>query len=156
MQSPHDKTRLGKFSDTIGIDASKDWLDAYRMVRAEHRQFTNDGRGLRALHRCIETSSAGLIIFEASGVYHRRLENSLSREAAPYSKVNPRQARRFAKATGKIAKTDKVDSAILARMGAIVELEPQVPKAEYLNTLRELMTARRGLMKDRFTVRTRM
>ena len=143
-------------NDTIGIDVSKDWLDAYSMASAEHRQFANDGRGLRALHRWIESSGAGLIVFEASGVYHRRLENSLSAKAVPYSKVNPRQARRFAEATGKIAKTDKVDAAILAKMGAILELEPQAPKAEYLNILREMMTARRGLIKDRVAVRTRM
>lgn len=143
-------------NDTIGIDVSKDWLDAYSMARAEHRRFANGCKGLRALHRWIETSSAGLVVFEASGVYHRRLENSLSKEDVPYSKVNPRQARRFAEATGKIAKTDKVDAAILARMGAILELEPQAPKAEYLNILREMMTARRGLIKDRVTVRTRM
>ena len=143
-------------NDTIGIDVSKDRLDAYSIAHAEHRQFANSGRGLRALHRWIESNCAGLIVFEASGVYHRRLENSLSKEAVPYSKVNPRQARRFAEATGKIAKTDKIDAAILARMGAILELEPQAPKAEYLNILREMMTARRGLIKDRVTVRTRM
>lgn len=143
-------------NDTIGIDVSKDWLDAYSMARAEHRRFANDGKGLRALHRWLKIDGAGLVVFEASGVYHRRLENSLSGEAVPYSKVNPRQARRFAEATGKIAKTDKVDAAVLAKMGAILELVPQAPKAEYLNTLRELMTARRGLIKDRVTVRTRV
>ena len=142
-------------NNTIGIDVSKDWLDAFSMARAEHRRFANDGKGLRALHRWIETIRPSLVVFEASGVYHRRLENSFSAEAVPYSKVNPRQARRFAEATGKIAKTDKIDAAILARMGAILELEPHAPRAEYLNTLRELMTARRGLIKDRVTVRTR-
>src|SRR6056297_3497288 len=96
--------------DTIGIDVSKDKLDAYCMVAAEHRQFANDGRGLRALHRWIEISGASLVVFEASGVYHRQLENSLSIAEVPYFKVNPRQARRFAEATGKIAKTEQVDA----------------------------------------------
>ena len=73
-------------NDTIGIDVSKDWLDAYSMANAEHRQFSNDGRGLRALHQWIEISGAGLVVFEASGVYHRRLENNLSGKAVPYSK----------------------------------------------------------------------
>lgn len=114
--------------DTIGIDVSKDKLDAYCMVAAEHRQFANDGRGLRALHRWIEISGASLVVFEASGVYHRQLENSLSIAEVPYFKVNPRQARRFAEATGKIAKTDQVDAAILAKMGTILQLEPQAPK----------------------------
>lgn len=68
--------------DAIGIDVSKDWLDGFSIARAEHRRFANDGRGLRALHRWVETGSAGLVVFEASGVYHRRLENSLS-EAPP-------------------------------------------------------------------------
>lgn len=102
-------------NDTIGIDTSKDWLDAYSMARAEHRQFANDGRGLRALHRWIEISSASLVVFEASGVYHRRLENSLSGEAVPYSKVNPRQARRFAEATGTLAKHETPVPAVLVR-----------------------------------------
>ena len=48
-----------------------------------------------------------------------------------YTKVNPRQARGFAEATGKIAKTDKFDAEMLARMGAILQLEPQEPKVEY-------------------------
>jgi transposase len=41
----------------------------------------------------------------------------------PYTKVNPKQARRFAEAAGRIAKTDRVDLAILARMGAVLELD---------------------------------
>lgn len=50
----------------------------------------------------------------------------------------------------------RVDARILARMGAVLELEAQTPKAEYLNALREMATARRGLIKDRVTVKTRM
>lgn len=121
------------------IDVSKDWLDAYSMARSEHRRFDYDGRCLRSLHRRIEISNAVLIVFEASGAYHKQLENSLSEEAVPYSKVNPRQARRFAEATGKTVKADKIDAAILAKTGAILELEPQAPKAEYRNALKELI-----------------
>lgn len=54
-------------NDTIEIGVSKDWLDAYNMARSEHRQFANDDKGLRALHRWIEISSASLVVFEASG-----------------------------------------------------------------------------------------
>ena len=142
--------------DTIGIDVSKDKLDAFHLATLEHRQFANDRRGLQSLRRWSGKSGCSLIVFEASGVYHRQLENCLSAACVPYSKVNPRQARRFAEATGKIAKTDKVDAAVLARMGAVLQLEAQAPKAEYLNVLREMMTARRGLIKDRVTVKTRM
>lgn len=142
--------------DTIGIDVSKDKLDAFSLTRREHRQFANDNRGLRFLRCWIETSGTTLVVFEASGAYHRLLENSLAAAGTPYSKVNPRQARRFAEAIGKNAKTDKVDAEMLARMGSVLDLEARAPNTEYLNILRELMTARRGLVKDRVTVRTRM
>jgi len=142
--------------DTIGIDVSKDKLDAFHLATLEHRQFANDGRGFRALRDWIVGHGPSLIVFEASGVYHRQLESCLSAAGVSYSKVNPRQARRFAEATGKIAKTDKVDAAVLARMGAALQLEPQVPKVEYMSVLKEMMTARRGLIKDRVTVKTRM
>lgn len=142
--------------DTIGIDVSKDKLDMFCRATGEHRQFANDHRGLRALHRWIEASAVHLIVFEASGAYHRPLENSLAAASVPYSRVNPRQARRFAEATGKIAKTDRIDAEALARMGAVLELALQAPKAQYRNVLRELMAARRGLIKDRVAVRTRM
>ncbi len=95
-------------------------------------------------------------MFEASGCYHRQLETNLSEAHLPYSKVNPRQARRFAEATGRIAKTDKVDAEVLARMGAVLELSPQNPKSGIISVLREMMNARRGLIKDRVAVKTRI
>ena len=70
--------------------------------------------------------------------------------------MNPRQARRFAEATGKIAKTDKVDAEVLARMGAVLQLDPQTPKSESISVLSEMTNARRGLIKDRVAVKTRM
>ena len=66
-----------------------------------------------------------------------------------YAKVNPRQARRFAEATGRLAKTDRVDAAMLARMGAVLDLDAQPPRTEILQSLKDLMTARRALIKDR-------
>jgi transposase len=66
-----------------------------------------------------------------------------------YAKVNPRQARRFAEATGRLAKTDRVDAAMLARMGAVLDLEARTSRTESLQSLKDLMTARRALIKDR-------
>ena len=135
---------------------SKDKLDVFELVELEHYQVPNNSRGLKMLQKLIAKLGASLVIFEASGVYHRELETNLAKNAVPYTKVNPRQARRFAEAAGKIAKTDKVDAEMLARMGAILQLEPQEPKVEYLNRLREMMVARRGLVKDRVAVKTRL
>ncbi len=89
------------------------------------------------------------IIFEATGSYHRLLELALGKAGLPAVKINPLQARRFAEATGRRAKTDQVDAAMLARFGAT--LRPAVPAAkdETIDQLAELLTTRRALVKDR-------
>ena len=74
----------------------------------------------------------------------------------PFIKVTPKQARRFAQAIGKLAKTDTVDARMLARMGSVLDLSPQDTEAEDVHDLRELLTARRALIKDQVTARTRL
>ena len=66
------------------------------------------------------------------------------------------QARRFAEATGRLAKTDRVDATTLAKMGAVLELKGHKPRSEALLILRELITARRALMKDKVAAKTRL
>src|SRR4029077_5888141 len=65
-------------------------------------------------------------------------------------------ARRFAEATGRLAKTDRVDAIMLAKMGAILGPTAHEPKTEALHILRELITARRALMKDKVAAKTRL
>ena len=141
--------------DTIGIDISKKVLDAYCSTRDEYRQFSNDTRGLAKLLRWA-SEDASLIVFEASGAYHRDLERVLSRRGLTFAKVNPRQARRFAEAIGCVAKTDKLDAKMLARMGATLQLEPSAVQPEIVADLRELEVFRRGLVKDRTAAKTRL
>jgi transposase len=69
--------------------------------------------------------------------------------------VNPKQARRFAQASGKLAKTDRVDCEMLAKMGAALQLVPKPICAENLYDLRELLSARRALIKDRTAAKAR-
>ena len=88
-------------------------------------------------------------MFEPTGPYHRAVERALGIAGVPFVKVNPRQARRFAEATGKLAKTDRLDAAILARMGALLELEARPARSELLFELKELYVAREALVKDR-------
>lgn len=106
---------------TVGIDVSKDTLDAYRLPDNQRCQVANDKAGHKALLHWIEKNGAQLIIFEATGIYHREFEKALVAKHAAFAKVNPRQARRFAEATGRLAKTDRVDAAMLAKMGAVLE-----------------------------------
>jgi transposase len=134
---------------TIGIDISKDKLDVHVYPKGDVRQFANDRAGHARLIAWITPQHPTRIIFEATGAYHRALEKALAQAALPGVKINPLQARRFAEATGRRAKTDAVDAAMLARFGAT--LQPDIPPARDadLDSLAELLAARRALVKDR-------
>ena len=88
------------------------------------------------------------------GVCHRGLEKFLNVHQLPCVKVNPKQARRFAQAVGKSARTDQVDAEMLARMGGAPDLQAQEPPHESLHDLKELLMARRGLITDQTAAKT--
>lgn len=142
--------------DTIGIDVSKGTLDLHRRVDSANIQFSNDTPGFKHLLKWIGPCAPALIVFEATGAYHRGLEKFLNVHQLPYVKVNPKQARRFAQAVGKLAKTDQVDAEMLARMGSALDLQAQEPPHESLHDLKELLMARRGLIKDQTAAKTRL
>lgn len=142
--------------DTIGIDVSKDRLDAFWHSQEEAWSVTNTAEGFEQLCAWMGQNDDVLIVFEATGAYHRGLERHLSLAGHPYIKVNPKQARRFAQAIGRLAKTDSVDAKMLARMGVVLDLNPQQIEGEDVHDLRELLTARRALVKDQITAKTRL
>lgn len=102
--------------DTIGIDFSKDTFDIHRLSDRWHERFGNDKTGLAALRRWIGKAPVR-IVYEATGHYHRDLEAVLGAASHDLVKVNPTSARRFAPAISQGAKTDRVDAAMLTRMG---------------------------------------
>jgi transposase len=142
-------------NDTIGVDVSKDHLDAYRLADGAARRFVNDKGGHKALIKWLMETPLNRVVFEPTGPYHRAVERALGVAGVPFVKVNPRQARRFAEATGKLAKTDRLDAAILARMGALLELEARPARSEILLELKELYVAREALVKDRTAAKNR-
>lgn len=139
---------------TIGIDISKDSLDAFRLSDGASQRFANDKVGYRALIKWIGKGNPR-VVFEPTGPYHRAFEQALAKAGLCLVKVNPRHARRFAEATGKLAKTDQLDAALLARMGALLELEPRPVPSQALGELKELHIARQALIKDRTAAKNR-
>jgi transposase len=85
----------------------------------ESRRFANDKSGHRAFIKWHAHRSVKRVVFEPTGPYHRAFERALGAADIPFAQVNPRQARRFAEAIGSLAKTDRLDAAMLARMGAM-------------------------------------
>jgi transposase len=135
-------------NDSIGIDISKDFLDAHRLSDGDTGRLPNAPAGFRALSAWLGEDIPARVVFEATGPYHRRFERTLSRQL-PLVKVNPLQARRFAQACGTRVKTDAVDARMLASFGNALALEPDQPIDEKQYELRELFSARGALIKDR-------
>jgi transposase len=135
---------------TIGIDISKDHLDACRWPGGETCRITNDAAGHRALLRWIGAPGGSLLVaFEATGAYHRALERALHRAGLPAAKLNPARVRRFAEAIGTRAKTDRVDARLIARMAAMLDPAPQAPRPAFHAGLHELHLARTDLLRAR-------
>ena len=142
-------------NDTIGVDISKDHFDAHRLSDGASRRFGNDRSGHRAFVKWVAQTPLDRVVFEPTGPYHRAFERTLGVTGIPCAKVNPRQARRFAEAVGTLAKTDRLDAAMPARMGALLELQTRPPRTEVLLELKELHLAREALVKDRTAAKNR-
>ena len=82
-------------NDTIGVDVSKDHLDAHRLADGATRRFANDKGGHKALIKWLAETPLYRVVFEPTGPYHRAVERALGIAGVPFVKVNPRQARRF-------------------------------------------------------------
>ena len=124
----------------IGVDIAKDWIDVHTLsTRQDARIMTTQ----QALAGFAEMAAGAFVVFEASGVYTRPLSQALDKEGISYACVNPRQARDFARSTGKLAKTDRLDAQVLAQMGRALNLGPTPPAEPDRVRLADLV-ARRG------------
>ena len=128
--------------NVLGVDIARDWIDVFDLsTGASSRIATSD---LRTFVRPLQDV---LVVFEATGGYERPLAEALEMHGISYARVNPRQAREFARATGRLAKTDKVDACVLAHMGRALELKPNVPVDPVRRRLAERVGRRDDLVK---------
>lgn len=138
---------------TIGIDISKATLDVHVHPAGVSRQFANTTKGHQKLIAWLGLWSIERIAYEATGTYHRKLEQALA--DTPCVKLNPERARRFAQATGTLAKTDRIDAKLLARMAAALQPPVRPAKSPGQIQLAELINARDGLVRDRTALKNR-
>lgn len=141
--------------DSIGIDISKDRLDAFRQSDGAWRIFDNTSAGFRRLQQWLAETPPVRVVYEPTGAFHGAFERALAVHL-PLVKVNPLQARRFAQAQGTRAKTDRIDARMLALMGAAFALEPDRPAPEDQHDLKELQVERGALVKDRTRLLNRL
>jgi len=129
----------------VGIDVSKAYLDVYFYPTGKIFRISNDCTGLKKLISSLSTQPIKLIVLEATGGYEKIVARGLQVKF-PVSVINPRQARDFAKALGQLAKTDKVDSRILALFANKIAPEVRPLKTLKQQALADLKARRKQLV----------
>jgi len=134
-----------------GIDVAKDTLELAEFEASEQGQVTNDSAGIAALLNRLTEAPPQLIVLEATGGYEQEVVWALGTAGLPVVVVNPRQVREFARATGQLAKTDRLDAKVLARFAATVRPDPRpLPDAAALEL--EAYLTRRRQLRDMLTM----
>jgi len=129
----------------VGIDVSKATLDVALRPGGECWQVSNDEVGLSQLVERLSARPLQLVVLEATGGLEVAAVAALAAEGIPVQVVNPRQVRDFAKALGRLAKTDRLDAAVLAHFAQAVQLQPRPLPDAATQELRVLVTRRRQL-----------
>ena len=150
-------------SVTVGIDIAKEHVDIHiRGGSSDLTRFPNDAEGHSALIGTIERYDVNLVVMEATGGYEAALACALQAAGCRVVVVNPKQARDFAKAMGRLAKTDKIDASILAEFAAVLlgrdDLERFIRPLDDADKqwLAALVTRRRQLLAMMLSERQRL
>jgi len=130
----------------IGIDVSKDHLDVAIRPSDQQMQFGNDDEGIDKVIEALNPVSPTLIVLEATGSYHRLVLSRLIAAGLPAIAINPRQARDFARAIGRLAKSDAIDADVLAAFGEKIRPELRAVADEATQQLEAICTRRRQLV----------
>ena len=139
----------------VGIDVAKQHLDLHLLPQGSARRVDNNDDGIDQL--CVQLAELNLerIVVESTGGYENRLVAELHAAGLPVVVVNPRHVRDFARATGRLAKTDRIDAEILARFAR--DIRPAIREAvdPKLREIKDLVARRRQLIALRTAEKNR-
>jgi len=133
----------------VGIDVSKSTLDMSSEPAVQSLHVAYDEAGIRQLVKGLKDISPALIVIEATGGLEVRIATELASQGLRVAVINPRQARDFAKATGRLAKTDRVDAAVLAAFARAIRPQVRPLKDADTRALDDLVSRRRQLIDMR-------
>ena len=109
----------------IGIDVSKEWVDVAVRPTGEIWRANQGQEGIDALVLRLQSLNPQCVVMEATGGYEMPLSTALAAAGIPVAVVNPRQVREFARSQGKLAKTDRIDAAVIAHFGEVSDVVAQ-------------------------------
>lgn len=136
-----------KGKEYIGIDISKSSLDVATWGKETHKQYCNDHEGIRDLVTKMKEQEPNLVVVEASGGLEQPIVSELFMEGLPVAIVNPTRVRNFARSTGQLAKTDKLDARIIAHFAQAVRPQVRPLRTMEEERLKALVTRRRQVIQ---------
>lgn len=142
-----------------GVDVAKDHLDLALVGRDERKpadRFPNTATGIDQLVQRLTEARPERVVLEATGGYERPVAAALATAELPVVVINPRQVRDFAKATGRLAKTDRIDASVLALFAERIRPEVRPLPSGDQRALSALVARRRQLQQMRTAERNRL
>lgn len=133
----------------VGVDVSKATLDVAVLPSSDEFQVGNDAAGIEVLSKRLKAANAHLVVMEATGGYETALATALIGSGFRVAVVNPRQIRDFAKATGRLAKNDRIDAQVIAAFGQAIDPEIRALPDEDARELQALLVRRTQLVAMR-------
>ena len=130
----------------VGIDVAKNRLDVVLRPAGEYLELENSDTDIRKLVRRLREEDLDLIVLEATGGLEQPAAAALALAGLPVAIVNPRQVRDFAKAVGRLAKTDRIDATILAHFAEAVRPEPRPLADEQARELSAIVLRSRQIL----------
>ena len=140
----------------VGIDISKAHLDIGIHPGGDGWRETNTGEGIERVVEKVKVLQPSLIVLEATGGYEAEIATALALAGLPVAVVNPRQVRDFAKSLGKLAKTDRLDAAVLARFAQSVRPETRYLPDPQVRELQALVNRRKQIIEMRVSEKNRL
>ena len=139
----------------VGIDVSKDRLDVHLRPSGQSFAVARDGKALAALVERLRGLAPALVVMEATGGYETVVASAIAAAQLPLAVVNPRQIRDFARATGKLAKTDRLDAAAIAHFAEAIRPPARPVASPQAQALGELVARRRQVIEMMVAERNR-
>lgn len=131
----------------VGVDVSKKRLDVAIRPTGEVLSVSNDEAGVASLVARLTTEPVALVVLEATGGLETPLASALALKGLSVAVVNPRQVRDFARAVGKLAKTDSIDAGVIAHFGEALHPEARALPDENATVLSAIVARRRQLIE---------
>jgi len=134
------------YKNIIAVDISKDKLDVRFGYKGKLLHFDNHKKGIHALIKVLPAKSDCLVVMEATGGFEKALSLLLHQSEYKQSIINPRRIRDFAKAAGILAKTDALDTNVIALFGERIQPQPSIISDVKQDGLSELNRRRNQLI----------